>query len=74
VSQRDRPPLPESVDATIQQIVKQGWSVRPAAPGSFDDVFQALRRIRFKMAPAVDMRKVFGFIALVEPSAAAPRR
>jgi hypothetical protein len=73
-SQSDRPPLPESVSAAIQQIVKQGWSGDSAAPRSFEDILEALRRIWFKMAPAGHMRKVSEFVALVEPSAAGPRR
>jgi hypothetical protein len=74
VSQSDRPPLPESMDAAIQQIVKQGWSGDSATPRSFDDILEALRRIRFKMAPAGHMRKVSEFVALVEPSAPGRRQ
>jgi serine/threonine protein kinase len=69
VCQGDRPPLPKSMDATIRQIVKQGCSVRPADRRSFEAILEAFRRIRFKMTPAVDTRKVSEFVALVEPSA-----
>jgi hypothetical protein len=69
VSQGDRPPLPESMNSTVQEIIRQGWSGRTADRGSFEDIFDALRRIRFKMTPAVDMHKVAEFVALVEPSA-----
>jgi hypothetical protein len=57
------------MDVAIQQIVKQGCSVDPPAPKSFEDILEALRRIGFKMAPVVDTRKVSEFVALVEPSA-----
>jgi hypothetical protein len=57
------------MDAVVQPILKHGSSVAPAAPGSFEANLEALRRIRFKMAPAVDMRKASEFITLVEPSA-----
>jgi serine/threonine protein kinase len=63
-----RPPLPLSMDTTIQQIIKQDWSVDPTARGSFEEIFKALRQIRFKMTPAVDMRRVAEFVALVDPS------
>jgi hypothetical protein len=74
VSQSDRPPLPESTDAAIQQIVKQSWLGNSAAPRSFEDILEALRRIWFMMAPAGHMRKVSEFVALVEPSGPGPRR
>jgi serine/threonine-protein kinase len=40
VSQGDQPPLPQSMDATIQQIVTQGWSVDRAARGSFEGIWK----------------------------------
>jgi hypothetical protein len=72
-----RPPLPDSMAATVANIIRQGWSVDPAARGSFEDIFDALRRIEFKLRPAVDVHKVAEFVAFVDPSAAPakpPRR
>jgi serine/threonine protein kinase len=65
-----RPPLPESMDWTVQEIIRKGWSVDPVARGSFEDIFEALRRIGFKMKPAVNEGKVSEFVALVDPCAA----
>jgi serine/threonine protein kinase len=70
VSRGGRPPLPGSTEATIQQIMRRGWSVGPAARGSFEDILEALQRIRFKMTPVVDLGTVAEFVALVNPSAA----
>jgi hypothetical protein len=67
VSQGERPQLPESMDSTVQEIIRRGWSVDPDARGSFEDILEALRRIRFKMTPAVDESKV---AAMVEASMA----
>jgi hypothetical protein len=55
---------------SFRQIVKQGWSVRPADRGSFEDILETLRPIRFKMTPAVDIRKASKFVALVDAAAA----
>jgi hypothetical protein len=38
VSQGDRPQLPESVEAILQQIIGQGWLVDPATRGLFKDI------------------------------------
>jgi hypothetical protein len=59
------------MEATVQDIIRQGWSVDPAARGSFESILEALRRIRFKLTPKVDVDKVAEFVAFVEPSAAA---
>jgi hypothetical protein len=59
------------IAATIQQIVRQDWSVDQVARGSFEDILEALRRIWFKMTPPVDECKVAELVAMVDPSAAA---
>jgi hypothetical protein len=65
-----RPGLPDSMDATVSDIIRRGWSVEPGTRGSFEDILEALRRIRFGMTAAIDEGKVSEFVALVEPSAA----
>jgi hypothetical protein len=70
LSQGDRPPLPGSMALTVQEIIRHGWSVDPAARGSFEGIFDAIRRIRFRMTLKVDVGKVAEFVALVDPSAA----
>jgi hypothetical protein len=69
-SQGDRPELPESMDWTIQEIIKRGWSVDPDARGSFEGIFEALQGIGFKMTLAVNMPKVAKFVARVDASGA----
>jgi serine/threonine protein kinase len=59
-------PLPESMDATIQHMVKQGWSVQPGARGSIGDILEAQRRIGFSMTRSADRRKVAEFVATVD--------
>jgi hypothetical protein len=59
------------MDLTVQEIIRQGWSVDPAARGSFEGIFHALLRIGFRMTVGVDVGKVAEFVALVDPSAAA---
>jgi hypothetical protein len=58
------------MDLTVKKVVRRVWSVDPAARGSFEGILEALRRIRFKLTPAVDVGKVMEFVALVEPSTA----
>jgi serine/threonine protein kinase len=70
VIEGSRPPLPQSMEPTIQQIIRQGWSVDRATRGSFEDILRAMRGIRFKIMPVVQMDKVGEFVALVDPSAA----
>jgi serine/threonine protein kinase len=53
----------------FRQIAKQGWSVDRAARGSLDGILEAVRWIRFKMTPALDMNKLDEFVPLVDPSA-----
>jgi serine/threonine protein kinase len=65
-----RPSLPSSIDRTVAHVITQAWSGAPAARGSFDDIFDALRRIDFKMTPAVDSGKVTEFLAHVDASVA----
>jgi hypothetical protein len=59
------------MEVIIQQIVRQSWSVDPAARGPFKYILEGLGRIRFKTNPAVDVSKVSEFVALINPSAAA---
>jgi hypothetical protein len=70
VTSRVRRPLPEPMAAAVADIIRQGRSVDAAAPRSFEDFFDALRRIEFKMTQAVDRHNVSEFVTLVDPSAA----
>jgi hypothetical protein len=36
-------PLPESMDAKIQHMVKHGWSAQPGARRSIEDILEAQR-------------------------------
>jgi hypothetical protein len=42
------------MDPTVRNIINRSWSVDPDDRGSFEDIFDALRCIGFKMTPAVD--------------------
>jgi hypothetical protein len=57
------------MNSTVQEIIRRGSSVAPGARGSFEDILEALQRIRFKMTLMVDAGKVAEFVALVGPSA-----
>jgi hypothetical protein len=66
-----RPPLPESMDETVPGIIATGWPVDPAARRTFDEIFDAMPRIRFKMTLVVDVRKATEFATLADSSAVA---
>jgi hypothetical protein len=62
----ERPALPAAMDAAARRIIKQGWSVDPELRGSFDGIFDTLRRISFRLTPAVDPDRVAQSLALIE--------
>jgi serine/threonine protein kinase len=70
VSQGHRQELPADMKATVRQIIKRGWSVDPDPRDSFESIFDALRRIEFKIRTGVDTRRVTEYLALVEGQAA----
>jgi serine/threonine protein kinase len=65
----DRPELPTAMDAAARRIIKQGWSVDPELRGSFHGIFDSLRRIGFRLTPAVDANKVAQYLALLNSQA-----
>jgi hypothetical protein len=73
VSQGDRPELPGGMELADGQIIKRGWPVDRHARDSFGSIFDALRRIEFKVRPGADTRRVAENLALVErPTTAGP--
>jgi hypothetical protein len=64
-----RPRLPESMEGTVRDVARQGWSVDPADQGSSEDLLETLGQIPVKMAPAIDAGKVTEFVAQVGQSA-----
>jgi serine/threonine protein kinase len=60
-----RPSLPESINVTVRKIIKQGWSMRADRP-TFDEMFDQLVGINFKLTSDVDSARVTQFINTVE--------
>jgi hypothetical protein len=60
-----RPTLPLSLDWNCRRMIKRCWSSDPTLRPSFDDIFEFLVRINFKLTPAVNSDKVLGFLAIV---------
>jgi hypothetical protein len=44
-------------EATARQIIKWGWFVDPDLRDSFNCIFEALERIKFKVRPGIDTRR-----------------
>jgi hypothetical protein len=58
VSKSERPELPARMLSTVRQIIEQGGSLDPDFRDSLDVISEALRRIGFKITPAVDTKRV----------------
>jgi ubiquitin C len=59
-----RPKLPLALDRSCRRMIKRCWSSEPALRPSFDDIFEFLVKINFKLTPAVDSDKVLDFLAV----------
>jgi serine/threonine protein kinase len=62
----ERPDLPSWMNVTIRGIIKRCWSSDADVRDSFDDIFDRLHRISFKVTPVVDSSRVAEFITIVE--------
>jgi hypothetical protein len=60
-----RPKLPKFLDPSIVALIERCWSSNPKGRPSFDDIFDSLLRINFKLTPGVDLGRMFGFLDFV---------
>jgi serine/threonine protein kinase len=57
------PKLPESLNATVKEIIEKGWSVDPAVRCPFDEIWWCLASVDFQLTPVVDCSKVSKFLS-----------
>jgi serine/threonine protein kinase len=61
----ERPTLPDEMNVVVKRIIVRCWLVEPFARETFDDIWDALEKMKFRLTPNVDVRKVFEFVEWV---------
>jgi serine/threonine protein kinase len=64
-----RPKLPETMDATMRDMIERGWSVDATVRPSFAEIWLRLERIKFQLTGNVSSSQVDEFISWVRRSA-----
>jgi serine/threonine protein kinase len=66
------PKLPESMNATLKEIIQRGWDIDPKVRDSFDEIWSLLEGISFRLTPNVDYARVAEFISSIKKSVPLP--
>lgn len=63
-----RAEIPESIRPEIREIIERCWAVNPEERFTFDQIYQKLKDIDFKITPNVDSDQVKSYINEIEPN------
>jgi serine/threonine protein kinase len=61
-----RPDLPEDMHEVVKRIIQKNWLAEGSQRGNFDEIWDMLDGIDFKLTPGVDSEKVRQFVRWVE--------
>jgi serine/threonine protein kinase len=61
----ERPQLPATLDDAVRETISRNWAVSPAGRDSFEDIFDRLAAIDFKVTPGVDTTRVSEFLSFI---------
>jgi hypothetical protein len=67
-----RPDVPDSLNATVANIIQKGWAVNPAVRYSFDEIWSRLEGINFRLIADVNPETVSIFVSWVRTVAPRP--